>query len=321
MTVMTQTPNLHSLPAVDKEADDVATVLIVDDYVVDRRIAGGIVEKVDGLRAAYAGDGGSALVAIEAKMPVAVLTDLQMPQMDGLALVQEIRRRFPRLPVILMTAYGSEDVAIQALRAGAANYVPKKSLARELGETLRQVLAVSAVDRHRQRILGSLEKRESRFLIENDPSLITPLISLLQEDLGGMGLCDDTGRMRVGVALQEALANALYHGNLEVSSDLRQEDESEFYDLANRRRVLEPYTLRKIHVEARFERDEATYTIRDDGPGFDTSSLDRPIEPEDLMRIGGRGMLLIRTFMDDVRHNASGNEITLIKRGAGGESA
>ena len=49
---------------------------------------------------------------------------------------------------------------------------------------------------------------------------------------------------------------------------------------------------------ARFEREEATYMIRDEGPGFDTSSLDRPIELEDLMRVGGRGMLLIRTFMD-----------------------
>ena len=56
-----------------------------------------------------------------------------------------------------MTAHGSEDVAIQALRAGATNYVPKKSLAKELGETLRQVLALAAVDRHRQRVLGALE--------------------------------------------------------------------------------------------------------------------------------------------------------------------
>ena len=60
-----------------------------------------------------------------------------------------------------------------------------------------------------------------------------PLIQMLQEDLGGMGVCDATARMRVGVALQEALANALYHGNLEVSSDLRQDDEREFFKLAN----------------------------------------------------------------------------------------
>ena len=59
-------------------------------------------------------------------MPAVVLTDLQMPGLDGLALVQEIREKYPRLPVILMTAHGSEDVAILALRAGATNYVPEE---------------------------------------------------------------------------------------------------------------------------------------------------------------------------------------------------
>jgi len=300
-----------------EEAPGPGKILIVDDYLVDRRIAGGIVEKSAGLRAIYAENGKAALEAIASESPVAVLTDLQMPEMDGLTLVQEIRERFPRLPVILMTAFGSEDVAIQALRAGAANYVSKKGLARELALTLKQVLSASAVDRSRQRVLAALEHRESSFVLESDPSLIAPLIGLLQEDLGGMDLCDATARTRVGVALQEALSNAVYHGNLEVSSDLRQEDEREFYGLAEIRRTLDPYRERKVHVHVRFERDEATYTIRDEGPGFDTSALDHPIEAEDLMRIGGRGMLLIRTFMDEVVHNKSGNQITLVKRAQG----
>ena len=290
------------------------TVLIVDDYIIDRRIAGSIVEKFAGLKPTYACDGREALESIARQAPAVVLTDLQMPRMDGLALVQGIREKYPLLPVILMTAHGSEDVAIQALRAGATNYVPKKSLGRDLAETLRQVLDVAGIDRRRQKLLGSMERRESSFRLENDPDLVTPLIQMLQEDLGGMNIGDATARMRVGVALQEALSNALYHGNLEVSSDLRQEDEREFFDLAARRRSEEPYRDRRILVHSRLDRDAATYTIEDQGPGFDTSSLDRPVEPEDLMRIGGRGMLLIRTFMDEVAHNPAGNRITLVKR-------
>ena len=57
--------------------------------------------------------------------------------------------------------------------------------------------------------------------------------------------------------------------------------------------------------------------VRDEGPGFDTSILDRPIDPEDIMRIGGRGFLLIRTFMDEVSFNPDGNRITLINYGRG----
>ncbi len=205
-------------------------------------------------------------------------------------------------------------MAIEALRAGAANYVPKLMLAKELARTLHRVLSLSAVIRQRYKILGSLESRESTFRLENDPSLLPSLIQMLQDDLDSMAIWSEPTMLRVGIALNEALANALYHGNLEVSSDLRQDDERKFYELADLRRRVPPYSHRKIHVFARFDREQAFYKIRDEGPGFDTSSLDRPIDPEDLTRIGGRGLLLIRTFMDEVLHNPAGNEITLIKR-------
>ena len=299
---------------VHEDAGPSTTVLIVDDYMIDRRIAGSIVEKLPGLRPTFAGDGLEALELIAKEMPAVVLTDLEMPGMDGVALVQAIREKYPRLPVILMTANGGEDAAIRALRAGATNYVLKKLLARELADTLLQVLEIAGIDRRRQRLLGSMERRESTFRLENDPELITTLIQILQEDLGGMLFCDASVRMRVGVALQEALSNALYHGNLEVSSELRQDDEREFYSLAARRRHESPFRDRRILVHSRIDREAATFSIEDQGPGFDTSSLDKPIDPEDLMKIGGRGMLLIRTFMDEAYHNETGNRITMIKR-------
>lgn len=290
------------------------TILIVDDYMIDRRIAAAIIDKFDGLTPVFASNGQEALDLIAREDPVLVLTDLQMPQMDGLALVEAIRERYPRLPVILMTAFGSEEVAILALRAGATSYVPKKTLGRDLPGTLSQVLAVSAANHKLQRLLWSLERRESIFKLENDSKLITPLIQMLQDDLRAMGICDATARMRVGVALQEALTNALYHGNLEVSTELRQEDERIFYAMAESRRTLEPFCRRRIRVHACLDRDSAVYSIQDEGPGFDTSSLDKPIDPEDLLMIGGRGMLLIRTFMDEVTFNDCGNRITLVKK-------
>src|SRR5581483_4036213 len=99
-------------------------------------------------------------------------------------------------------------------------------------------------------------------------------------------------RMQVGVALHEALANALYHGNLEVSSELRQsDDERPFYELAERRCHLAPYRDRCIHVESRVERSRATFRVRDEGPGFDASKAAAPAD--DGMLIGGRGLLLM----------------------------
>ncbi len=289
-------------------------VLVVDDQPVERLVAGKIVERLAGLRTAHAKDGREALERLEDGRADLVLTDLQMPEMSGLELVEAVRERYAQIPVVLMTAFGSEEVAVRALRAGAASYVPKRALERELPSTLRQVLSVAEAAQTRQRLLSSLRRHESVFELESDPELIAPLIERFVQNLAGMTIGDATVRMRIGVALQEAIANALFHGNLEVSSDLRQEDEREFYDLARRRRSLEPYRSRTLQIRATLDQDEATFVIRDQGPGFDVASLDRPIDPEDLTRIGGRGLLLIRTFMDHVAHSPTGNEITLVKR-------
>jgi hypothetical protein len=58
---------------------------------------------------------------------------------------------------------------------------------------------------------------------------------------------------------------------------------------------------------------QITYVVRDEGPGFDPSILPDPTDPANLEQVGGRGLLLIRTFMNKVYHNERGNEITLIK--------
>ena len=303
------------------EGSPTPTVLIVDDQPVERRLAGRMAERVTGLTAVYAGDGREALEVLARGSVAVVLTDLQMPGMSGLELVEAVRDRHPEVPVVLMTAFGSEEVAVGALRAGAASYVPKRELKTILGKALRQVLAVAADHGRRRRLAESAARRVTDFRIANEPELLAPLVELLVEDLGTMGFGDATGRMRIGVALQEALANALYHGNLEVSSDLRQDDEQEFYKLATRRRQEEPYRHRAIEVHADVAHGEASFTVSDEGPGFDTSRLDRPIDPEDLTRVGGRGLLLIRTFMDEVAFNKRGNCITMVARPRPGPGA
>jgi len=87
------------------------TVLIVDDSPVDLLFARRCVE-AEGCKVIFASNGREALDIIARSRPDAVLTDLQMPEMNGLELVQRMKRVQPPTPVILMTAHGSEDVAV-----------------------------------------------------------------------------------------------------------------------------------------------------------------------------------------------------------------
>ena len=290
-----------------------ATVLIVDDNPIDRRLAAGVVEKV-GMTTCYAGHGKEALEVIAREPPDVVLTDLLMPEMDGLELVERIKRDYPAIPVILMTAHGSEEIAVKALRTGASSYVPKGNLPRDLVHTIRDVLTVASIKRDEQRALACLRQARLHFVLGVENGVHEPLVGYLQEQLRNWRLCGDADLIRIGTALHEAFVNAVEHGNLELSSDLRNDPDGAYQRTAEMRRRQLPYCERKVLVDAHLNRDEVRIMIRDEGPGFDPSRLPDPTVPENIGKISGRGLLLIRTFMDDVRFNDTGNEIVLVKK-------
>jgi CheY-like chemotaxis protein/anti-sigma regulatory factor (Ser/Thr protein kinase) len=275
---------------------------------------GGLLERQGGCKVAFAHDGKAALQHFEQAVPDLVLTDLQMPEMDGLALVAAIKGEFPLTPVILMTAQGSEDIASEALRRGAASYVPKKKLAEDLIDTVERVLAAAREDRTHSRLMHHLTECDAQFVIGNDLTLIRALASYLQQLLRCVPLGDETERLRVGIAIEEALKNAYYHGSLEVATGAGWPQRKAVEQIARERLFEEPYCNRRIYVRAQVSRSEARFVIRDEGPGFNAEQLPDAAEPESHSKTSGRGIVLMRTIMDEVRYNPDGNEVTLVKR-------
>jgi CheY-like chemotaxis protein/anti-sigma regulatory factor (Ser/Thr protein kinase) len=291
----------------------VVRALVVDDSKVDRLMIGGLLEQDGEIEVSYAEDGAAALAKIEQSMPDLVITDLVMPELDGLELVSAIRKRFPLVPVILCTSQGSEQTAVEALQKGAASYVPKRLLASDLRETVDQVLSSSSQQRSRSEVMESMVTTDAAFVIKNDRRLFSPLIGYLQECLANLGALDEAERTRVGVALEEALVNAAEHGNLELDSALRATDRKAYVELADQRRERVPFRDRRVHVEAHLSREQARFVVRDEGRGFDPGTLPDPRDPENLLKVSGRGVLIMRTFMDEVSFNREGNEVTLVK--------
>jgi CheY-like chemotaxis protein len=293
-----------------------AQILVVDDSPVDRRIAASLLTRGLSVEVEHAEDGVEALEKIGRHRPDLVLTDLVMPRMDGLKLVEAIRLRFPLVPAILTTANGSEDIAMQALRRGAASYVAKRRLHDDLIDTVRDVLAVSHRDSQERRLHECWEQTEFQFRLGSDVTLVPVLVSHLQCYLRSVRHCDETELVRVGVALNEALRNAVYHGNLELDTELRCRNADTYFREAEERRGREPFCRRHVRLSARESRAEARYVIQDEGPGFNVERAlqEDPTDPQNLTRRSRRGLFLIRTFMSDVRFNSTGNEITMLHR-------
>lgn len=295
------------------------TVLVVDDSAVDRRLVSLLLSRGTTLAVETAQHGQAAMEYMNRCEPDLVLTDLQMPEMDGLELIRRVRMQHPRVPVVLMTAHGSEDLAVEALEFGAASYVPKAALPEKLLDTVEQVLSVSRADRNFDRLAQCVTSAEFSVELDNDAELIDPLVDVVQRLVDKVQLCDTTARVRIGIALEEALLNALYRGNLELSFEQMQEDRANLLQglsmgLAEQRRTQPPYSERKIHVKVHVSPEELQLLVRDEGPGFDVAPVADADDPSALAREGGRGLVLMRTFMDEVTYNDTGNEVAMIKR-------
>jgi len=295
------------------------TVLVVDDSAVDRRFVGGLLSKSGRYNVEFAEDGSQALSRMRQSPPDVIVTDLQMPNRNGLELVAAVRMHHPEVPIILMTGHGSEDLAVEALHRGAANYVPKPQLGERLIECVEEALSLSKADRTYERLIACLEQCEFQFDLENDPSLVDPLVDLIQQMVAGMKLSDATGRFRVGAAVKEAVLNAIYRGNLEISFKEMQDTrvslvEGKGENIVERRRAEPPYKDRKLHVAVNIDPQHAKFVIRDEGPGFDPSKVPAAGQPGSLDPQSGRGLVLMRAFLDEVTFNSRGNEVTLVKR-------
>lgn len=290
------------------------TVLVVDDSATDQRLAGGLIERSNKWEVLYATDGKDALVKLELMSCDVVVTDLVMPNMNGRELVETMQQRFPNTPVILMTSKGNEQIAVRALELGAASYVPKKRLAQDLVETVESVSQKSHEGLTHEKLMHRMTYHEVEFTIENDATLIPPLVDYLQHTLEFMKICSRAMSQNVGTAIEEALLNAIFHGNLEVGSDLRELDRDRYNQLAAERGQLPPYNDRHVYVASRITPQEANIVIHDDGHGFDTTTVTEAVGKTNFDQSRGKGLMLMLTFLDEVQYNDCGNTVTLVKR-------
>jgi anti-sigma regulatory factor (Ser/Thr protein kinase) len=184
-------------------------------------------------------------------------------------------------------------------------------LRQDLVPTVRHVLELSAAARRPGPPPETGGQTSFHYVIGNDVSFVGPLVEHLENNLPAW---TDPDRLRISMALSEALINAIHHGNLEVDSHLRDDDEAAFFDAIRRRRSTRPYAARRVRIEAEFTGDEVRFCITDEGRGFDHSQVGDPTQADKLLGVGGRGLLLIRSLMDETQHNPQGNQITLVKR-------
>jgi DNA-binding NtrC family response regulator len=140
-------------------------VLVVDDKQMMRDSVSATLQRA-GLSPVVAGDGQTALSLVAKHRPSAVVTDLKMPEMDGLELLDKLKQADDQLPVVLMTAYGTVDDAVKAMKQGAFDFVQKPFEGDQL------VMVVQRAVEHRELLQENAALKTNASAYDQTPALI-----------------------------------------------------------------------------------------------------------------------------------------------------
>lgn len=133
-------------------------VMVVDDDAETLSLLYEIVAK-EGFEVETAEDAETALKRLEEWQPELLITDIHMPGMDGLALLAAVREKEPDIPVVLLTAYGSLKTAVDAIKAGAFDYLSKPFVVEDIRLVVRRALEHTKLVRENRSLRGQLRER------------------------------------------------------------------------------------------------------------------------------------------------------------------
>ena len=154
---------------------------------------------------------------------------------------------------------------------------------------------------------GSFEKTVFEVLSHRDE--VRNLSELAIKRIQKMGV--ETNLHQLELVLLEALTNALLYGNLEVSSKMRDtEGEDSFWQMVDEREKDSNFGSRKIVLQIDCIGNGLEFKVRDGGSGFDWRNYLKTIDMGNAERVHDRGILLIRSYVDELKWNDKGNEIT-----------
>ncbi|HEX5708584.1 MAG TPA: ATP-binding protein [Pyrinomonadaceae bacterium] len=216
-----------------------------------------------------------------------IISDLTDSSDSGIEIIGELKRKRLMIPIVVSSEEAQQVGVIKAFKLGAANFVRKPYDKEELKTIVDKTLG------YKLRFVEDLKvmpfvREHIEFELPSDISLMNGVLHYLIERVARLGVIQPE-RSNLFIALDEAFVNAVKHGNKSDHNKI-------------------------VRITADLSAREARFSVEDEGEGFDPNSIPDPLDPSNLFKTSGRGVLLIYNIMDEVRYNERGNRLTMIKR-------
>lgn len=169
------------------------TILVVDDEAKMRRLLEIMLTQMD-YAVLQAGNGVEALTVLEQQAVDLIITDLKMPKLDGIGLLKHLREQTNNIPVIVVTAYGAVETAVDAMKYGASDYIVRPFELDAVEAAVQQALSLSKAQRE-NRYLGQESKQNWHGFIGSSPAMqhVYTLIEQVAATKTGVLIQGETG--------------------------------------------------------------------------------------------------------------------------------
>ncbi|HVY61696.1 MAG TPA: sigma-54 dependent transcriptional regulator [Planctomycetota bacterium] len=194
-----------------------ASVLVVDDDVEFARMVERLLAS-EGYRAAHAASSRAALDTLARGRFDIVLTDMKMPEGSGIELLRAVRDRHPSVEVVIMTGYGTIETTVEAMKLGAADFIPKPFENDELLLHLEQVAKVRSLEREVARLQGELQERWGFGNMIGSSAAMQPLFERIRAAAGTTSNVLISGESGTG---KELAARAIHYGGVRAKGPFK----------------------------------------------------------------------------------------------------
>ncbi|MFQ3580123.1 MAG: response regulator [Bacteroidales bacterium] len=288
------------------------TVLIVEDDFASRQMLKYAIEK-ENYECILADNGIEGLEFFMKKKPNVVITDVRMPQLDGLSLLENIRKVKQDTIIIIVTGHGNEELALKAFELGASNYLKKPIDLHELKIQLKQYSSLFEKKKITRHISDFIKKQQLELCIDNDINIVQSVVRFLVEKTGNF--FNNKEQIRIELGLGELITNAIEHGNLGISYEEKKAAlaKNNLYELYNNK-IQDPlYSNRKIHIKYSYSANFCQWIIQDEGEGFNWKRFLYPSKEQVLNELNGRGIFISRLQFDELEYLEKGNIVQVKK--------
>jgi serine/threonine-protein kinase RsbW len=262
-----------------------SSILVIDDEIEICELLQVALE-MSGHQVQIAQSATYALKCLEEREFDFVIIDMIMPEISGLEMIRIINEKYPRTLTILTTGLQTQNIIKQALEHGAYNFANKPFSLQEITNIIDVGSRIQTYSFNAQ-IIQPYLVHQLHFVLPSQKNLMEEVAGTIANVAKMFDFPKKLVAMNIPLTVDELFLNAVIHGN--------KEDESKTVSI-------------KVVLDAK----QISITVADQGEGFDWMKVVNRNTPTDLENEGGRGIFLVRHYVDQISYNQTGNSVTVV---------